>query len=707
MHLLRLWAATAAALWVVLLSPVAAAATDLVAEGETMVGWRLERVERHPEYVRYFFTRAGDTTGLEVGASEAPTGPWTTGRHRLMPAPGQNPPAALLQALGDRLHHYDAAGGPPLAGRKRHAGGPGGTNPPDQEASWTIPGVPGQAPWPLWQPYPLPLWPVWCVLLGALWATRGRWKRLESALGRLTEHLKGHPWPWVAAIVVGMAALRLVHLDTPFSIDAMTQRVFFGSIDPSAILAHDYHDQRHPQLFYLILHGVQWLGHDEAIVRLPAVVFSLAAAVVLFRLAQRVLDPGPALVVTLLLGLNVAFLSHSREVGDLTLFTLLALLSTLLLVRALSRPKPWAIGAFALVEGAMFYAYYLAILVALAHGVALLIHGRSRRRRPVAWGLALALVVALPSLRRLYQLAFADRDMRGVAEAFPTHVWGERSSIELLAQLGGLIAPSMEALVVVVAVALVGAFRLADRPWRSVVGLVAGLTIVISTTVVGAAVVLVRLKPYYLLFILPWVLLFAVAGCAGRSQKDRAPNSGSIGMLRRDGLGVAVLAYLVGAYATDLSQRAGAIFEPSNRPRFDDLGEAIKRHGSPTVVIADPNYLHTIVLYYAFADPLALYRSCHIDDAGGGTQCHRSGDHLITLTLLPQMRDGWEQQSLTLLAAAQRGRPSWVVYTDRFENLPLLTRLQAGCELNGTFGDAGALRLFRCPASPSAQPEPQ
>ena len=701
MHLLRLFAIAAFALVVVLLSASTAAAGDLVAEGETVAGWRLERVERHPEYVRYFFSKGEGTTGLEVGASEDSSGPFATRRHRLMPAPGQRPPVVLLQALMVRLRRHDATGQPPLAGRKRtHPGGPAGASPPGHETSWTIPGVPGQAPWPMWQPYPLPLWPIWCVLIGALWAARRRYPLLEGWVGGLADHLKRHPWPWLAAIVAGLLVLRLIHLDTPFSIDAMTQRVFFGSIDLGDILAHRYHDQRHPQLFYLVLHGFQWFGHDEIVLRLPAVLFSLAAAGVLFLVARRVLGAGPALVATLLLGLNVAFLSHSREVGDLTLFTFLALLSTHLLVRALERPATWAIGAFVVVEAALFYAYYLAILVALAHGVALLVHGRSRRGRAVALGLATAVVLALPSLRRLYRLVFADRGMRGVAEAFPEHVWGERTSVELLGQLGGLLTPSMEVLVVLVAVALVGAFRLADRPWRSVVGLVAGLTILVSVTVVGAAVVMVRLKPYYLLFTLPLLLLLAVAGCTGPSSADKTRRSGSIGRLLRDGLGMAVLTYLVGAYGMDLSQRAGAIYEPPDRPRFKDLGETIKRHGPPTVVIADPNNLHTILLYYAFDEPLGMYRSCHIDDAGGGTQCHRGDDHLITLTLLPQMRDGWEQQSLDRLAAAQGKRSAWVVYTRRFENPPLLARLQESCELTGTFGDAGALRLFRCPAGP-------
>ncbi|MBW2458044.1 MAG: glycosyltransferase family 39 protein [Deltaproteobacteria bacterium] len=705
---MRLLAAGVVAFVVVLSWPTRARADGLIATGETVAGWRLNRVERHPEYVRYFFSSGEVTTGLEVGATPEQSGPWTTRRHRLMPAPGQEPPTELLTAVMDRLRQYDETTQPPLA--KQKTARPQGSDDDrlDRDASWTIPGVPGQAPWPRWQDYPVPLWPLFCVLLGALWAARGRRRSLGAWADRMGAHLKRHPWPWLAVVVAGAAALRLSHLDIPFSIDAMTQRVFFGSLDAGDILAHRYQDQRHPQLFYLILHAFQWLGHGEAITRLPAVLFSLAAAVVLFLLARRELGAGPALVATALLGLNVAFLSHSREVGDLTLFTALTLLSTILVVRALDRPSRGVLGALVIVEAALFYAYYLAILVVLTHGVALFIFGRKRHGKAVALALGGAVVLALPSLCRLYGLVFADRSMRSVAAAFPGHMWGERTTTELLGQLGGLLAPSMEALVVMLVAAVVGALRLGGgRPWRNVVGLVAGLTVVISVTVVGAAVVLVRLKPYYLLFTLPFLLLLITAGCVGPLRQGPDEPSRSAWTLVRDGLGVAVLTYLVGAYAVDLNQRIGAIYEPPDRPRFNDLGATIKAGGSPSVVIGDPNYLHTILLYYGFDDPLTMYRSCHIDDAGGGTQCHRGADQLITLTLLPKMREGWEQESLARLAAARHGRPSWVVYTSRFSNPPLLAQLEQDCEPTGTFGDGGALRLFRCPAPPTDQPEPQ
>ncbi len=706
-HRLSLLAVGLVALMVVLAWPTWAHGEELIAPGETVAGWRLERVQQHPEYVRYFFTSGEVTTALEVGASEDEPGPWTTDRHRLMPAPDQAPPPELLSAVMERLRHYDETSQPPLAEHKIARPKSSDPAPTEDDASWTIAGVPGQAPWPLWQPYPVPLWPLLCLILGTAWAARRRGPTLAAWADRMGNHLKRHRWPWLAVIVLGAAALRLNHLDTPFSIDAMTQRVFFGSLDPGDILAHHYADQRHPQLFYLILHGFQWLGHDETMTRLPAVIFSLAAVVLLFLLVWRQLGARPALLAATLLGLNVAFLSHSREVGDLTLFTALTLLSTTLLDRALDRPSRGMLAALVVTEAALFYTYYLAALVVLAQGVALALWGRKGHVRPVALALGGAVVLALPSLWSLYRLVFADRSMRSLASAFPGHMWGERTTVELLGQLGGLLAPSMEALVIMVLAALVGAFRFATRWRREVVGLVAGLTILISVTVVGAAVVMVRLKPYYLLFTLPFLLLLVTAGCIVPARSDRVQPGRSIRSMVGEGLGAAVLVYLVGAHAVDLTQRIGAIYDPLDRPRFNELGATIKAGGSPSIVIGDPNFLHTILLYYSFDDPLSMYRSCHIDEAGGGTQCHRGADHLITLTLLPKMHDGWEQESLARLAAARQGRPSWVVYTSRFSNLPLLAQLEQDCKQADTFGDGGALRLFRCPAGPAAQPEPQ
>ncbi len=64
--------------------------------GETLAGWRLERIERHPEYQRFFFSKNQHRTALEVVANVGDPDTFSTKRHKLMPAPGEEPPRALL-----------------------------------------------------------------------------------------------------------------------------------------------------------------------------------------------------------------------------------------------------------------------------------------------------------------------------------------------------------------------------------------------------------------------------------------------------------------------------------------------------------------------------------------------------------------------------------------------------------------------------------
>lgn len=713
--------------WVLLLVAIplsAHAQAEWPKIGDEIDGWRVQAIERGRHVVRLELESGRGRTVLEIRARAGGVPAWSTARHSLsapLGAPGVPPPKSLMDAVLERLRAYEAKGGATLVdGEDEVAGsvptttaaeGPGGPRgPPVLDAGtvgfdWHAAGLPGQRPWSLRQRYPLPGWPLLCLLLGAGWIAVRRNRRGRARLERLGELVERQPWPWLAALLLGMAALRLPELDAPFTFDALTQRLFFGSLDLQDIIAHRYADQRHPQLYYLILHGFLRFGHDEAVARLPALLFSLAAAATLFVLARPALGAVGALCATALLGLNVSFLTFSREVGDLTLFSFLTLLSTVLLLRAYERPTRRAAIAFAVAEAAMLYAYYLAPLVVGAHLLMLLVRGRSERRRPLWLGLGAAVLAGVPALSDLAELALADRGMREVARAFPRHVWGERSILELWAQLGAHLAPSLELLVLITVLGGLGVCRLARRPWRDPRTLVVSLIVVSATLIVGLAVPLVRLKPYYLLFVLPFLLVLVVAGCVGRRRAATQPAvEGATGRRRpwhadlRAGSAVTLSSLLLGGYAADLAMRLEVTWMPRNPPRFGDLGERIRSVPGPRIVIADSNAMHTILLYYVFPEPLEMYRTCFIADEGGGTQCHRGEDHLITLTLLPHMAAGWDRQSAARFEHARRLGPSWVVYDDHFRNPRLLALLREECSLDGAFGDYGAVRLFRCPA---------
>jgi hypothetical protein len=653
---------------------------DLVQPGEVVAGYRLDHLERHPEFLRLHFEREGegDRTVVEIGRFDDPEGPWTTGRHRLMPAPQQQPPEALMLALMERLREHDRRAAPPLVQRERS------------------PRRVGDYP----QLDPLPArWVLACALGGLGWAFLYWRRRSRALIERAARQLEAHPWPWLGLILAAMTLPRLVHLDLPFSADAMTQRLFFGSLDVGDIFAHRYADQRHPQLFYLILHIFLRFGHSETVARLPALIFSLAAAGMLFALARARLGVPAALLATTLLGLSLPFLMHSREVGDITLFTFLALASSHLILRAIARPTPTLLALLLVAEVAMFYTYYLAPLVAAAHLFTVIVHARAGSRRRVLGALSASWLFALPNLGELWQLVREDQGARNVAHAFPRHMWGERTAVELLGEAGKILAPSAATLLLLVGLAWVGALRRSPRFWRDPLATLCVPLLLLSFSVLGAAVALVRLKPYYLLFTLPFLLLLAAAGAVGRSRK------GSFGPLLA-GAGMTASLLLFAAHVQMQRLYLEEVLWPGSQPRNDELGAFIRqqaRHDppGPRTVIADGNNLHTILIYYAFEDPLTMYRGCRLDpEEAFGTRCRRGDEELVTLTVIPRLTEGWEERALDRLLEVQRGRDSWVVYTERFPNEPLFRDLVKRCEVAGHFDQRHGLELFRCPALP-------
>ena len=657
-----------------------AAQEDLVAQGEVIAGYQLERVERHPEYLRLHFVHEGDRTVVEIGRFADPEGPWSTGRHRLMPAPDQHPPLPLMRALMVRLRAHDREGAPALVERQHQ---------PQRQGDYAQLG-------------PLPTgWLLACAFAGLGWALLYAGRRSRRAIQRVARHIEQHPWPWLTLILTAMAVPRLIHLDAPFSADAMTQRLFFGSLDVGDILAHRYDDQRHPQLFYLVLHGFLRFGHSETIARLPAVLLSLASAAMLFVLARPRLGAVAALLATALLGLSLPFLVHSREVGDVTLFAFLALASSHFTLRALEVPKRSTLSWLLMTEVAMFYAYYLAPLVAVAQLLTVLAHGRARQQRGLFWTLGASWLLAAPSLRDLWVLTQADVGARELARVFPQHMWGQRTPAQLLGDAADILAPSAATLMLLGGLALVGAVRLSPRFWRDPLATLCVPLLGVAFTVLGAAVVLVRLKPYYLLFTLPFLLLLAAAGAvgpAGRSRSSWAP------LLAGAGMTASLL--LVAAHVQAQRLYLEETLWPSYQPRFADLGSVIRQHGrddplAPRTVIADGNNLHTILLYYAFDHPLDMYRGCHRDrEERFGTRCRRGDEELVTLTLIPKLSQGWELRAVDRLIEVQRQRASWVVYADRFANEPLFRHLEQQCALVGRFDARDGLDLFRCPALP-------
>ncbi len=544
-------------------------------------------------------------------------------------------------------------------------------------------------------------WPGWPSLLLFLLMGVLVWVVLKAeparrAAGRVGEAVEHRAWLVLLVLLVPAAWLRLMHLDVPFDADYMTQRLFFGSLDIGDILAHRYEDQRHPQLFYLVLHFFLYLGHSEWIARLPAVLFSLGSAVALFALARPYLRAVRSLLCVVLLMLSTSYFQHSRDVTDITLFVMLALLACHLFLRCMHQPRLRLLIAFAAVETAMFYTYYMSVLVACAQVVTLLVFGRSRRFLGLWIALGAAGLLGMFAFYDLAVLVLADMETREVARQFPAHMWGEKTVSQILSEFAALLVPLAMFGILTPLLALWGMFQWgrSGRKRPEFVFLV--VLIIVSLVVIGLAVALVRLRPYYLLFLLPLVLVFVVVECLGLPLPGGERRGRGNRVIRV--LSWAVLGLVVFVHANDLAWRAPKIMSSGGRGHFHRVGEAIQAGGGPDAVVADPHMLHTILVYYCFPRPLLMYRNCK--HGGGPVHCELGSRRFVSLTNMPQMQPGWEQRALGRLRGLGIG-PFWFVYTDRFKNPPLLRHLRQSCQPRGEWPP---LSLFLCSEETGVDP---
>lgn len=651
--------ALALALLALRVGPAWAGPGDLVAPGEVVAGWRLTHVESHPEYVRFFFTRGEETTGVEVAHWSGEADVWVVGGQRVMPAPEAAPPRDLLLAMHARLRAR--AGALDLRSVAQRPRGP----PPSSPLPWGLALVAAAA---------------WRLGRGPRGAERQR------AVGR---HLDRWYLAYLALVLLGAAWLRTVALHAPFEADESTQRIFFASLPLDEVVTHRYADQRHPPLFYLILEGALTLGHREAIARLPAVVASLLAIGAAFAWARRVVGAGGALVVAVALATSGPHLRQSVAVSNVTTFLWLTCLASVALLDALRSPeRRGAIAGWWLSGVALLACYYMAPLVLLGHVAVLVVFARGPEHRALR-SAALALgVAALPTAHALLRLARDDGSIRRLAAEFPGHVWGDASSQELLLGLGQQIAPVLPALVVLAALFAAGTVALgrSDRRADRVTACLIAVTVAATVTVLAAAVVFVRIKPYYGLFVLPSLFVGAVASLRGR---------GAI-------VAAAGLGFVLGGQVDEL--RLVALPQARQEPsyRFDELGAVVRAQRGPSRVIALPNPLHTLLIYYGAPRPFELYRRCQQPSGGYGTRCVHEGFEVTTLVALPQLASGWEEQALARLRA-QLVTPAWVVDVDTFPSGAHRQYLERHCVLHGSHAPREGLRLYLCPADAAAR----
>lgn len=384
----------------------------------------------------------------------------------------------------------------------------------------------------------------------------------------------------VSVFLFGLGlALRLPHLDVPFVRDQDVQRVFTGHASLWDIFTGVGLRDRHPPLYFAVLHGAQLFGQSEAVVRMPAVLSGalmgpalVAAAATLGRRVAL------AAVIALVPTVAFAFVAYSREVSSLPFYALvLVLFATSVAKHHETGARGWRIAVSVSVAVALF-TYYTAVFPVLAVLMLLLRLGppSAGTRRAVLSGC----VAGSPALLLAVVTFFRDRGARLAAETQAAVAWGDRGAAGTAAAMADVIYEAVGAAVLVLAVAA-GAAALRRRDSAVLVPLVVGFATFLG---IAALSPVARVQPYYVMGVVP-VLLLALAMTLPPQRKIPC---------------VAFAAFVAGAAVLTLVQKVAAVatlYAPDERatvPAFVDI--AMTREERRVAVVA--SYDMTLLAYY-------------------------------------------------------------------------------------------------------------
>jgi mannosyltransferase len=225
--------------------------------------------------------------------------------------------------------------------------------------------------------------------------------------------------PWLVAVIPGVLGLVTggyrVAVPPIWGDEGVTKEMAARSV--SEILATMPHDDAVHGAYYLVVHVVETVAGSSTatVLRLPSVVAMAVAAAFTALIARRLAtlagSPNPAvtgLAAGVLFALLSAVIRYAQEARSYAIVTMLAAITTYLLLQAASKGGRWWIGyGVAAALTGLFNIFGLLILV--AHGVSLLIAAPGRRGAGILARWALAAAAAVLVLSPIVALAYAQR----------------------------------------------------------------------------------------------------------------------------------------------------------------------------------------------------------------------------------------------------------------------------------------------------------
>ncbi len=359
-----------------------------------------------------------------------------------------------------------------------------------------------------------PAAPMIVRVLDRLASPRGKIAAITTSLALILLIALPSGPPLVALILFAISlAIRVPVIDLPFAHDQDVQRMLTGNSSLTDIATGVGLQDRHPPLYFFILHCAQWFGQSEAIGRAPAVLAGALAAPAL--VIASVAMVGRATAATAIAGLAVAIspqlVARSREVSGIPLYGLLLLVAAASLVAACRRatlPRRLTLAASHTLS---LFTYYLAPFVVAAHAGALF------WRRPtgnVARAFISGVVAGTPALILGIATLLRDWSARDVARAFPAIAWGEHNPIQMGVEMAQIAVDAFGPILLaaVLIAALVG---LRSRDFATIVPALGVLATFFAVALLSP---IARVQSYYFTSALPLaaLLLAVVPAHVGR-----------------------------------------------------------------------------------------------------------------------------------------------------------------------------------------------
>ena len=181
----------------------------------------------------------------------------------------------------------------------------------------------------------------------------------------------GSDYLLAGALVVAGLALRIPYLDQGLWIDEL-YTLFWQVRESPAHIIHASGLANNHVLYSLLAHyAVNWLGESAWVIRLPAVVFGVAAIPALYHLGRQVAGREEAFLAALFMTLNYQFVWYSQNARGYTGLLFGAVLASILFIRLLAAANPPArlIVGYAVVAALTAWIQLTAVFVILAHGI--------------------------------------------------------------------------------------------------------------------------------------------------------------------------------------------------------------------------------------------------------------------------------------------------------------------------------------------------